>query len=332
MSPASRSLRRGAIATAIAMAGALSAAPAGAQTAEELAAARQTFAEGKDLEKKHAWSEALEKFQKVASVKMTPQVRFHIALCEENLGKLVSAMRGFELAAEEARLAGSSAAEVAQNAPGRAEALKKRIGTLQITSSGRVLTSKILVDGVPLGATALGAEVPIDPGKHVVEVRDKDGNGTFKKEVEIAEKSAEKVVVTVDDPDPSAKPPEVVVPPPPPPSRAPVFIAGGIGAASLIASGVLYGLRANTITDVLGTCKDTEKLTGCDPNLKETAETGRMYSTLSGVFLGVGIAGAVATGILIFVTNPKKQPQASLPKASLLVGPGAAGLAFDGVF
>ena len=76
------------------------------QTPEELARARQVFNDGKLLEDKQAWDLALERFRAVARVKMTPQVRFHIALCEENLGRLVQAIKGFELAAEEARAAG----------------------------------------------------------------------------------------------------------------------------------------------------------------------------------------------------------------------------------
>ena len=35
---------------------------------------------------------------------MTPQVRFHIALCMENVGMLTQALEGFQLAAREALL------------------------------------------------------------------------------------------------------------------------------------------------------------------------------------------------------------------------------------
>src|SRR5262249_19640015 len=74
--------------------------PAAAQTDEELHRLRGVFNEGRELETKKQWGDALKKFEIVAATKMTPQVRFHIALCEENLGKLVSAMKGFDLAAE----------------------------------------------------------------------------------------------------------------------------------------------------------------------------------------------------------------------------------------
>src|ERR1700730_6730668 len=111
-------------------------------TPEELAAARQLFNEGKELEKQKSYEGALEKFKKVAAVKTTPQVRFHIALCEENLGHLVSAMKGFDLAAEDAKQAGAAAVEVATNAPARADALRARIPKLRLDATGKVTTSK----------------------------------------------------------------------------------------------------------------------------------------------------------------------------------------------
>src|SRR5262249_8394659 len=64
---------------------ALLASPAGADGGLERL--RQVFNEGRQLEEKDHWAEALDKFKEVATTKMTPQVRFHIALCEEKLGK-----------------------------------------------------------------------------------------------------------------------------------------------------------------------------------------------------------------------------------------------------
>lgn len=312
-----------------------------AQTNDELTAARQTFIEGKELEKKGKWTEALEKFQKVAAVKMTPQVRFHVALCEENLGKLVSAARGFELAAEEAKLAGSSAAEVAQNAPVRAAALKKRLASLQLTIKGKLVSSKIFIDDVAIGKGATDAPIPMDPGAHVVEVKNEKGSSTFRKELTLAEQASEAIELAIDDPDPGAKkdgnePPAFVLVPP---SRAPVYVAGSIGAASLVAAGVLYGLSAGTIAQVKETCKDQENLTGCDPSMQATADQGRLYGTLGTVMVGVGAAGVITAVTLYFVMKPKKvpasgapAPAAPPPKASFWALPQSAGVVMSGSF
>ncbi len=172
-------------------------------------------------------------------VKMTPQVRFHIALCEENLGRFVSAIKGFELAGEEAKLAGSAAAEVEKLAPERAAALRSRVGKLRVQVSGKIIDSKVVLDDVALTASSFGADIPVDPGAHVIEVRDKDGKSAFKKDVNVAEE------VLPDDRGPRRRQGGRAgldghggaAPPPPPPSRVPVFVAGGLGVAAFAALG-----------------------------------------------------------------------------------------------
>lgn len=304
-------------------------------TPEELAAARQLFNEGKDLEKQKSYEGALEKFKKVAGVKMTPQVRFHIALCEENLGHLVAAINGFALAADEAKRAGSTAAEVAENAPKRAQALRGRVPTLRLDVTGKLLTSKILLDGAPVAASQLGVAMPIDPGEHAVEVQDATGKATFHKDLKLEEKAAKRLEITVNDVEVVAAKVDAAPPPPPPPperSRAPVLLAGGVGVASLIASGIFFGLRAGTISTVAASCADPVNYTGC----KDTADaraamaSGRTYSTITSVTLGVGLAGLGAAGILWFVTSPKKA--AAPTKAGVMLVPTGPGLELRGVF
>jgi hypothetical protein len=303
-------------------------------TPEELAAARQLFNEGKELEKQKSYEGALEKFKKVAGVKMTPQVRFHIALCEENLGHLVEAINGFELAADEAKRAGSTATEVAENAPKRAEGLRERVPTLQLTIAGKVLTSKILLDSAPVAAATIGVATPIDPGDHAVEVQDATGKVTFHKDLKLEERAHEHLEVEVNDVEAAPVPTETVpIPPPPPPrSRAPVFIAGGIGVASLITSGIFFGLRAGTISTASAGCKDPVNYTGCPdtPAVRDAIASGQTDSTVAAVTLGVGLAGLGAAGILWFVTNPKKV--ADPPKAGVTLVPTGPGFQLRGTF
>ena len=77
-------------------------APALAQDADELKRARAQFQQATELEQAGNWAAALQRFREVGQVRMTPQVRFHIAVCEENLGRLVTALGGYELALAEA--------------------------------------------------------------------------------------------------------------------------------------------------------------------------------------------------------------------------------------
>jgi hypothetical protein len=310
---------------------ALSGAPALAQTAQDLAAARQIFNDGKELEKLRDWAGALEKFKKVAGVKMTPQVRFHIALCEENLGNFASAMRGFQLAAEEARLAGSTAAEVAEKAPPRVEALRKRIGMLKIEVTGKVITSKILLDGLPVVEASFGVELPVNPGDHVVEVNDASGKSTFRKQLTIREQGAERVSVEINDEPLPLPPPKVIIvapPPTPQPSRAPVFIAGGTGLAFLLASGALFAAEQVTIFDVSKHCPPFV-LPKCESAYKFEADLGQLYLTLSEISLGVGVAGLATAGILWFALTPKKSAPS---KAAISISPAGPGIVIRGVF
>jgi hypothetical protein len=331
-----KTLARVALPLAIAATAVTSAPVSYAQTAEELAAARKVFGEGKALEGKGAWAEALEKFKTVATVKTTPQVRFHIALCEENLGRLVAAINGFELAAEEAKLAGSSAAEVEKLAPQRAKALRARIGKLKIGVTGKVIDSKILLDEVPVASKDFGGETMVDPGAHVIEVRDKDGKSTFRKEITVAEKGSEQVEVPVDDKEAPKSVPTAAPPPPPPPSRVPVYIAGSVGAAAFAVSAVFWVLRGNTLSQAIekGGCKPD--YTGCNPGARgkidELSNQGRTDALLSGIFLGVGAAGvATAAGFLIASFVRKPAPTAPA-KSSLTLVPTGTGFQLVGTF
>ena len=123
-----------------------------------------------------------------------------------------------------------------------------------------------------------------------------------------------------------------VVAPPPPRSRAPVFVAGGIGVASLIASGVFFGLRAGTLATASANCKDPVNYKGCPntPEVNDAIASGQTYSIVAPVMLGVGLAGLGAAGILWFVTNPKKV--ADPPKAGVTLVPTGPGFELRGTF
>ena len=328
---------------AIGAAAALASPPAAAQSGSDggsapkagLAQLRQVFAEGRQAEDKGHWTEALDKFKEVAAVKMTPQVRFHIALCEENLGKLVSAIHGFEVAEAEATQAGSSAIEVPAAAKQHAEALRARIAHLRVEAGGRLLKSKIFVDDAPVVEKDLGTELDVDPGAHVVELRDTAGKSVFRKEVTLGEKRSAKVEVPVDDYEEAPPPPKDVPATPPPdsaPSRAPAYAIGAIGLAALAGSGVFFGLRASDIATVTQDC--SKGTSGCNPRDMSLAAQGKTYTILADALVGAGGVG-VGTGIILFFAlAPKKQPTAAAtqPAASLRVVPAGTGVKVIGVF
>jgi hypothetical protein len=303
----------------------------------ELAAAREMFKDGKDLEAKGAWADALAMFKKVAEVKMTPQVRFHIALCDEKLGRLVSAINGFELAAQEASRAGASAAEVAENAPTRAAALRKRVAVVNIVVKGRLSHSRILIDGAPVAAALLGSAIPVDPGRHTVELQT-EGKIVFSKNLDLGEKNQATVDIEVNDVDPPPPPivPRVSTPanPPPPavpeadPSKLPAVLVGTVGILSFIGAGVFLGLRESTIAEVGKTCETGGKQ--CDPDLESVAREGEQYTTAVTALTIAGGVGLGAAGVLWILSMPPSKDDPA--KTKLGLAPTPTGLRLLGTF
>ncbi len=335
-------LRAAALAAALAW-GAGGTAGAAEPGAEELAAARQLFIEAKALEKRKEWEAALAKLRRVAEVKMTPQVRFHVALCDEHLGRLVAAINGYEVAADEARRAGRSAAEVVENAPRRAEALRKRIAAVRVEVTGTVRSSRVLLDGKPMAPALFGTEIPVDPGAHTVSV-EREGATTFSKDLTLAERGHETVPIAIDDPEPPPEPakpppaassapaPRPTSPPPPPllpPERVPAIIAGGVGFAALAGAAAFFGLREGKLGEVRATCKGDPPLKECDPATKAQLEDGKTYTVVAATLAGVGAAGLATAGVLWFALSPRAEEPA---KAALRIAPAPGGVRIAGSF
>lgn len=309
-------------------------------TDEELAAARRLFSEAKDLEKEGDWEGALAKLEKVAGVKMTPQVRFHVALCHDHLGRLVEAINGFELAAQEARAMGPKARDVAENAPARAEKLRGRVAHVRLEVVGTVRVSKIFIDGRAVSLALVDTEIPLDPGSHLVEVR-RDDEVTDSHELELGEAESEVLELEIDDPkpppkpdpdpDPDPKPPVPIDPgPKEQPSRLPAYLTAGAGVAILGGAAVTFGLRQATIANVR--CYDPDNYTGCDPEDEPTAALAEKYDLASKVLLGVG-AGVLATGVVLwFVLAPDDDPAPTAGAAKLGVTPWPGGFELIGTF
>jgi hypothetical protein len=306
----------------------LASAPAAAQSSKDLAQLRQVFLDGRALEDKNDWAGALEKFKEVAAAKMTPQVRFHIALCEEKLGRLVSAKRGFELAAAEGTAAGSAAAEVPPVAKEHADTLAARVAKLHVDVKGRLVSSRILLDGRALSSAELAAEIELDPGAHVLSVRDAGGAPTFHRELSLAEKGEERVEILIADRVEASHEHESG------PSRVPAYVTGAVGAAALITSGVFFGLRAGTISTITSHCANMVALTGCRPSDASLASQGRTYTAVADTLVALGAAG-VGTGVILFIVlAPKRDPggRAGAGSSSVWLSPTGSGLRLEGRF
>jgi hypothetical protein len=304
-----------------ALGAALLATPAAtAQTKGELDQARVSFQEGVALMAANNCAAALAKFQAVTRVRRTPQVLFNIGECEERLGKLVSALGNFRLAASAAE-GDRKAKDVQETVGARIETLEGRIPKLAIRRGDGALTSTILLDGVELGAAEISAEIPVDPGPHTVVAR-VDDREVWRETVAVEERDSKTVEVAIE-----AAP---VEPPPPPPverapdppkrvekrSKVPAIVALGAGVASGVVGAVFLGLRGGTLSDLDDLCGGD---TTCPPSAESTADKGRLYTGIAEVTIGLGIVG-VATGVVLLVTGGDGASPAPAPAPAARLG------------
>lgn len=331
--------------------------PAGAQSADDLAKARVTFQQGLSLEAAEDWAAALDKFQDVAKVKLTAQVRFHVARCKEKLGRLTEALGDYRLAEYDATQA--NAKEADEIAAAR-EALESRVPKLQVSRPGGAKV-KVTLDGVEIGEAKLGKDVTIDPGEHVVVARWKGGKKTQQKFV-IAEGETKKIALEApaggddddddapaDDGEGEAEPAAsaaTTAPPPDSSGASPLpWIVGGVGVAALAAGAVFLKMRGDAEAELTDTCKPAGGQSNvCPERLKSRQDDGEKYSLFANVSLGLGLVG-VGTAVVLFATQGGPAAPAPAPtepaadsearhrvRVHVLAGGPTTGLAVTGSF
>jgi hypothetical protein len=291
-------------------------------SASDLKKARSQFQRGIELEQASNWAEALQQFREVGGVRMTPQVRFHIAYCEEQLGRLVTALGGYELALGEADQVGADFKHEVDNA---VVGLRARIPKLVIDRGTNADAALVQLDGVDLGASSVGVEVPLDPGPHTVSAN-APGYLQFTTTAELKEREVTHVtldLVPKPTPPPEEKPVKqvIVIEQQPAPNRTVPYIIGGIGIGTLAASGVLFALRQATQAELEKACPDRHH---CPESNRDTYNRLKAYNVATPIVAAVGAVelGVAATLILL---EKKPQPKLEPEKSGLVVRPAAPG-------
>lgn len=303
-----------------------------AETPAELKRARAQFQRGIELEQASNWSEAIQQFREVGQVRMTPHVRFHIAFCEEGLGRLVTALGGYELAFSEADQVGPDFKGEVETA---IKNLKERIPKLVIERGTGADAASVQLDGVDLGATSIGIEVPLDPGPHSVAAT-APGMKPFSTTADLREREVTRVVLELEaEPLPEKPPPAkqevVVVTREEPPKRLVPYLIGGAGVAALLGAGALLFLKQTTQAELEEKCPNPD---ACDPAYQDTYDRMRFYGYAAPVAAGVGV-GAVGVSVwMLFFRKPKQTPQKATTSLMLTPGTphGLAGASLSGEF
>ncbi len=307
----------------------------------ELSQARAKFQQGIELEHAGNWAGALSVFREVGQVRMTPQVRYHIATCEEKLGKLVVALGGYELALNDAE---GMQPEFIAEVEAAIQQLKARIPKLVIERGEGADAASIELDGVTLGNSSIGVETAVDPGPHTISAT-APGRARFTQTVTISETEVTTLSVALE--------PLVTDAPPPPPGVAPApvpeepqskygitpYVLGGVGAAGLITSGIFFYLNHSTVSDLESRCPDHD-CTKLDSTAWSSAQddydAAKTQETVAWVAGGVGVA-ALGAGVALYLLDqkPTQEAEVAQKRGVRVIGaaPGAdAGRSLHGVF
>ncbi|HLK41669.1 MAG TPA: PEGA domain-containing protein, partial [Polyangiaceae bacterium] len=231
--------------------------PALAQ-AEDQAAARSLFEEGRRLLKKGQYPEACEKLEAASKLYASSGILLNLGDCYDKLGKTASAWTEFgEAAATAAR---SRRNDQEGEARRRQAAEEPKLTRLKIHVATEVAGLAITRDGTPLASAAWGTAIPVDPGSHEIRA-EAPGHESWSTSVTV---STQGQTVSVEVPELTVSPPS----PAPPPqhdvesaagsagkpaetsptearSRTLDWVLVGGGAAVGIAGGVLWGIGSS---------------------------------------------------------------------------------------
>ncbi len=277
--------------------------PALAQATDE-AAARALFHEGLKLHEARDFAGAIAKYRAAYARWKNPKILTNIGTSAWELGRFAEAANAYD--------------RFLADAPGdanRAEVEKAlgdvlpKVGTLELDTHGKNPT--LTLDGQPLDIVRLD-RLHVDPGTHKLKA-ELAGVAPEEREVNVAAGATVKVEFKLDS-KPEAGASEAA-------SSAPVeeseatqlrphraslpWVVGGLGVASLAASGVFFLMRNGEINDLERDCIDGV----CPDRSQESIDTANRFGTLSLVTLGLGVAG-VGTSIVLF-TQGKKEAAAS---------------------
>jgi len=307
----------------------LCARPAAAQDKKELSKARAQFQRAIELEQAGNYSTALEQFRDVGQVRMTPQVRFHIASCEEKLGRLVTALGGYQLAFADADSVGE---EFKAEVDAAVTRLQASIPKLVIQRGPGAEAAEIQLDGVALGASSVGVPVPLDPGPHAISAK-APGALPFSQTVTILENEQKTVDVALTAEPEETRPSVGVAAGGPAEKSNPrliPYVIGGVGIASLIGSGVLFALRQSTLSELEAQCGPNHD--ACPSSAAGDYSNLKLYNVTSQVALGVGVA-CVGTSVAMLLLQRKHAPPARAGMTLVPSAPGSvAGVSWAGSF
>lgn len=288
---------------------------AAAEPGANKAAADALFSEGRALMAQGKFVEACEKFAESERFEPAVGTSLNLGECHERLGRTASAYGAFGEAKRLAALRGDAEREA--HAAQRRAVLEPRLSRIALSVPSKVPGVKVLLDGQELGTGAIGAAIPVDPGKHVVRAVAPD-KPPFEKEVEVGPGPltvAVEVVFAGDSPAPSWSTAR----------NAGVVLAAG-GFVGVVAGGI-FGIAAivkNNASKDECLAGDATQCSLRGVSLRRQAGTFADVST--GTLLAGGVLVGVGAGLFFLGGNAapeKRQPHTF--RVFPVVAPGLGG-------
>lgn len=261
------------------------------------------------------------------SDKLDPAVgtRFNLADCEERRGRVATAWSLFrgvlsELAQDDDRR------PIAEQ---RARTLEPRIPYLRMQPSADTPPGvHVRIDGVELGEGSFGVALPMDPGTHELVLVPAAGGAGQRSAFSLGEGERRDLPIRFAPSSAPAPPTSPTVPAREEPAEGELFpaqnsqqkwayVAGGVGAASLLFGAVTGVVTLNKKNTAETNCSERRHV--CNQAGIDANESGRTFGTLSAVGLGVGVVG-LAAGAYLWLTAPESASPAA--HSSIPVRPG----------
>jgi hypothetical protein len=262
-----------------------------AQSPAQITQAKQWFAEGVSLESREKWTEALVFFRRASLVKMTPQLAYHLGVCEGRSGAFVEALSSLARASELARSANVPTVDSA--AKEEAEFVRSRTPTLELSVRAGDTLTRLAIDGEQVAVDAASAPLPMNAGNH--EVVAEFPTGTVKKSIALHVKEAARMLLEA----------------PPGLSAVPLVLIG-TGGAAVVGGVIFYALARSRITFLDAQCTANRTCDSSKLDLHDAVDSGKTYSALSATLLTLGVVGMATGGGLMILGHKSAGPNAQL--------------------
>ncbi|WP_437512297.1 hypothetical protein [Sorangium sp. So ce1099] len=288
----------GPLALLIAAAGLLSA-PAAAQSAADVAVAREIFIEASEFAKQGRWEQARERYERSLAIKRAPITLYSLGVAQQQTGLLVEALESFRAFLVEP--SAPATREYERLARHAVEDLERQVSALELRlSPGDVAGLVVKLDGGVVPAAALDRPRPLNPGNHTLTVS-APGYREVRRSVAAAPGSRVLVVLSLEREAASAAAgPRALTASAPvgaASSSAPDAATGRVVPIALIAGG-LTTVAAGVAIGLLGVASASDAPTR-DGN---AADAARTQALAGDIIAGAGLVAAGA-GVLVLLLD-----------------------------